>query len=158
MIPPDSEGMERAIMDTRLNPRRAHRAFTLIEIIVVIIIIGVLATLIAPRLIGRVGQAKHATGTSKAAEIASAMKLFMADCGMPPSGSSLDVLMKCPSWADKSAWHGPYFDNAEQLMDPWGKPFILRIPGVRNADFDVVSLGKDGAVGGEGEDADIIKP
>jgi general secretion pathway protein G len=145
-------------MNTSRIMRRTRSAFTLIEIIVVIIIIGVLATLIAPRLIGRVGQAKQATAVSKAAEIAGAMKLLITDCGMPPQGSTLDILMKCPSWADKSAWHGPYFDNADQLIDPWGKPFVLRIPGVRNPDFDIVSLGKDGAPGGEGEDADIVKP
>ena len=86
------------------------------------------------------------------------MKLFITDCGMPPPGSGLDILMKCPSWADKQSWHGPYFDNAEQLIDPWGKPFVLRIPGQKNPDFDVVSFGKDGSPGGEGEDADVIKP
>jgi general secretion pathway protein G len=145
-------------MDTGKALRRARRAFTLIEVIVVIIIIGVLATLIAPRLIGRVGQAKQSAAQSNAAALASAMKLFIADCQMPPPGSSLDILIKCPSGVDPSAWKGPYVDSAEQLIDPWKRPFVLRIPGQKNADFDIVSLGADGAVGGESENADIIKP
>jgi general secretion pathway protein G len=138
--------------------RRRRRAFTLIEAIVVILILAVLATVIAPRLIGRVGQAKTSTAQSKAASLATAMKLFMTDAGLPPPGSTIMVLWEKPSEVDASAWKGPYVDNRDALNDPWGKPFVLRIPGTKNVDFDVVSFGLDGQPGGEGENEDVVAP
>lgn len=137
---------------------RARRAFTLVEAIVVILILAVLATVIAPRIIGRVGQAKTAAAQSKAASLATAMKLFMADAGMPPPGSTIAVLWERPSEVDASAWKGPYVDNREALLDPWGRQFILQIPGKKNVDFDIVSYGADGQPGGEGDNADVIAP
>lgn len=138
------------------RPRR--RAFTLIEAIVVILILAVLATVIAPRLIGRVGQAKTSTAQSKAASLATAMKLFMTDAGMPPSGSTINVLWERPSEVDAAAWKGPYIDNREALNDPWGRPFVLRMPGIKNVDFDIVSYGADGQPDGDGENADVVAP
>lgn len=137
---------------------RARRAFTLVEAIVVILILGVLATVIAPRIIGRVGQAKSSTAQSKAASLATAMKVLMADAGMPPPGSTINILYERPTEMDASAWRGPYVDNREALNDPWGRPFILIIPGKKNVDFDIVSYGADGQPGGEGDNADIIAP
>ena len=141
--------------------QHARRAFTIIEVIVIVVILGVLAAVIAPRLIGRVGQAKQATAGTNAAAIASAVELFIADCGPPPAGSKLeDFLMRCPSGVEEAKWkqNGPYLKNAEQLKDPWGKPFVLIIPGRKNADYDIVSYGADGQPGGEGDNLDITKP
>ena len=138
--------------------RRLRRAFTLIEVIVVILIIGVLAAVIAPRLIGRVGQAKTAAATSNANSLANAVKLMFADCGALAPGTSIQALFERPSEIDATAWKGPYVDSADALLDPWGRPFVLVIPGRKNVDFDVMSYGADGQPGGEGENADVIKP
>ncbi|MDX2130677.1 MAG: type II secretion system major pseudopilin GspG [Planctomycetota bacterium] len=141
---------------SRQTMHAARRAFTITEIIVVVIIIGVIAALIAPRLLGRVGQSKQAVAKSNAASLANAMKLFAADNGMPEAGATIEVLWQRPGDVDESAWKGPYIDSAEALKDPWGNLYQLRIPGEVNADFDIVSFGKDGQPGGEGENADIV--
>ncbi len=137
---------------------RSRRGFTLVEIIVVIVILGVLATVIAPRLIGRVGQAKHSTASANASSLATAVKTFMIDSGKKPDGSSLDFLLKRPGDIDESGWRGPYIDNADMLKDPWGRTFMIVVPGEKNPDFDIVSYGADGKPGGTGEDEDIRKP
>lgn len=138
-----------------------RRGFTIIEVIVIVVILGVLAAVIAPRLLGRVGQAKRSTAEANAAAIASAVELFLADCGSIPSGTKLeDFLMRCPAGVEEAKWkqNGPYLKNADQLKDPWGKPFMIVMPGKKNADFDIVSYGADGAPGGEGDNADVVKP
>ncbi len=124
----------------------------------VIVIIGILATLIAPRLLSRVGDAKVTAARSKANTIATSLQTFMLDCGSLPSGATLDVLMNRPGDIDPGAWKGPYLQNSEQLLDPWGQPFILIVPGKKNVDFDIVSYGADKQPGGEGDNADVTAP
>jgi general secretion pathway protein G len=147
-----------------MNNRRRHtaerptaRAFTIVEIIVVIVIIGVLATLIAPRLLSRVGKAKSATALSNANTIAQAVNTFVLDTGgVVPGGPGLGFLVERPADVDAAKWNGPYLNNADQLKDPWGNDYILIAPGQKNADFDIVSYGADGKPGGEGDNADVI--
>lgn len=149
--------MEKARGHGGTKARSARRGFTLIEAIVIIVIIGILATIIAPRVLNRIGQSKQSVAKSNAQSLASAMKLFAADYGMPREGASIDILWERPSDVELSEWE-PKVDSADALLDPWGNKFILRIPGQKNYDFDVVSLGADGAPGGEGEDADVVAP
>jgi len=138
--------------------RNARAGFTLVEAIVVIVILGILATVIAPRLIGRVGQSKHSVAVANAASLASAVNSFMSETSKKPDGTSLEFLIKRPNDVDATVWHGPYVSNADMLKDPWGRPYILKIPPEKNADFDILSYGADGKPGGKDEDADIVKP
>jgi general secretion pathway protein G len=144
---------------SRTTPgRRGGRAgFTIIEVIVIVVILGVIAAVIAPRLLNRIGQSKQSVAASNAASLATQMSLFMADHGAPEPGAAITILWERPGNVAESEWH-PYVQNPEQLKDPWGRLFVLRIPGQRNVDFDVVSYGADGQPGGEGENADIVKP
>jgi general secretion pathway protein G len=139
----------------RLRDRAGRRAFTITEIIVVVVIIGVLAAIIAPRLMGRVGQSKQAVAASNAANLATAMRLFAHDNYMPEPGTSIEILWNRPADIPESDWKGPYVDSYEALKDPWGNLYVLVIPGEVNADFDIVSYGRDGQPGGTGEDSDI---
>jgi general secretion pathway protein G len=140
---------------TRRDQRRT--GFTLIEAIVIVIILGVLAAVIAPRFIQRVGQSKQSVAESNASSLASAMQLYSAEHGEPEEGATIDILWEKPADVSEAEWE-PYVSSSEQLLDPWGNPFILRVPGEKNYDFDIVSYGADGKPGGEGEDADVIKP
>ena len=149
-------------MNAQNSSRRAavsRRAagFTLVEVIVVVIIIGVLAAVIGQRVIGRVGQSKHAAATANAATLANAVKLFASETGKRLEGGTLEFLVTRPSDVDPANWHAGV-DNADQLKDPWGRPYRLEVPGQKNVDFDIVSLGADGKPGGDGENADIRKP
>ena len=138
--------------------RTSWRGFTIIEVIVIIVIIGVIAAVVAPRLISRIGQSKTAMAKSNAAALASAMNTYLADCGTPEAGATIDILMERPSDVAEDKWKGPYVQNKDMLNDPWGKKFELLVPGKKNVDFDVMSYGLDGQPGGEGENADTIAP
>jgi len=133
-----------------------RRGFTIIEALVIVIILGVLAAVIGPRLLSRIGQSKQSVAQSNAAALMSAMKLYSADNGLPEPGSPITLLYERPSAVEESAWNGPYVDSMDALKDPWGNFFVLVIPGQHNIDFDIVSYGRDGAPGGEGENADVI--
>jgi general secretion pathway protein G len=136
--------------------RQRRRGFTLIEAIVIIVILGIVAAVIAPRILGRIFQAKVSTAEANASTLATQVKSFMADHGNLRDSYTIDILWEAPSGIDD--YKGPYVDNADQLLDPWGNKYELVIPGERNADFDVVSFGADGSPGGEDDDADIVKP
>ncbi len=139
------------------NAHRPRRAFTIIEVIVIVVILGVIAAVIAPRLIGRIGQSKQSVAKANASSIAKSVQMFMADHGKPEAGATVRILIERPSTVTEGSWQ-PYVNSAEDLKDPWGKEFILVIPGQKNIDFDIVSYGANGQPGGEGEDADIIAP
>jgi general secretion pathway protein G len=138
------------------QPRaRAAAGFTLIEMIVVVIIIAVLATAIGPSLFKKVGQSKISVANNNAAAIATAVNLYQADEGALPESGNLGILCARPT---SPSAKGPWLDNCDMLKDPWGRNFIIVVPGQKNVNFDIVSYGADGKPGGEGEDADIKKP
>ncbi len=133
-----------------------RRGFTIIEVIVIVVILGILAAVIAPRFLSKIGSSRTSVAKANAASLASAMKTYIIDCGMPESGATIDILWERPGNVEEGKWKGPYVDNQEALKDPWTRPYVLRIPPEFNADFDIVSYGADGQPGGEDENADII--
>ncbi|HYE61195.1 MAG TPA: type II secretion system major pseudopilin GspG [Phycisphaerales bacterium] len=136
--------------------RNTRRAFTIIEVIVIVVIIGVIAAVVTPRLFSKVTESKKSMAQSNAATLFQAMQTYSLDCGMPEPGSSIRILLERPSNVDEGAWKGPYVQNENDLKDPWGNYFNLVVPGQFNVDFDIVSYGKDGQPDGEGENEDII--
>jgi general secretion pathway protein G len=135
--------------------RRNRTGFTFIEIMVVIILIGLLATLVAPKIFKGMGKAKASIARSKMAVVETALAQFHQDCGrLPTDAEQLDALLQAPEdVADK--WNGPYIKKSE-LLDPWDNPYIYVEQGEHNVgSFDIVSLGADGQAGGDGENADI---
>ncbi len=137
--------------------RVRRRGFTIIEVIVIVVILGVIAALIAPRLISRVGQSKQSVARANAASLASQVRLFETDHRRVQPGDSISILWERPGDVAETGWE-PYVNSPDALVDPWGNMFVLVIPGEKNYDFDVVSYGADGQPGGEGENQDVRAP
>jgi general secretion pathway protein G len=136
---------------------RLARGFTLIEIMVVITILGVLAALIVPRVVGRTDDAKIAAAKQDIASIMQALKLYRLDNGRyPTTDQGLQALITKPTTEPvPSNWkQGGYIERSTVPTDPWGEPYKYLNPGIRG-EIDVFSLGRDKANGGEGPDADI---
>jgi len=136
---------------------RDRRGFTLIEIMVVVIILGLLAVLVAPRVIGRLATAKDKAARAQIELLGTALDLYRADNGnYPTTEQRLEALWTRPATLPEPRnWAGPYLRKRVPL-DPWGNPYVYRSPGETNPQsYDLSSLGRDGAPGGEGEDADI---
>jgi general secretion pathway protein G len=120
------------------------KAFTLIELMLVVVIIGVLASLVVPRLAGRADKARAmAAKADIEANIPSAVDMFEMDTGKYPA--SLDELLHSPSGA--ADWHGPYLKKP--ALDPWSRPYQYKAPGEHDNDYDLWSQGKDGVSGNE---------
>jgi len=134
--------------------RRSNiQGFTLIEMLVVLGIIALLATLVAPQVIKYLSKAKADTATAQIKNLQSAIELYFLDTGhYPPSNEGLLSLIKAPEGLMN--WNGPYLRNREGLIDPWGKPYVYVIPGKTN-EYDLTSYGLDAEPGGDGENKDI---
>jgi len=126
--------------------------FTLIELLVVLAILTMLAGLVGPRVLGMLGGAKSKTAAVQISEMEKALEVYKLDVGrFPTSEEGLDALVKKPGSAN--GWNGPYVKGGVPT-DPWGHPYRYANPGA-NGGVDIVSLGADGAPGGDGENADI---
>lgn len=141
-----------------LNARRCRSAassagFTLVELLVVLAILTLLAGLVGPRVLGQLGGAKSKTAAVQIAEFDKSLELFKLDVGrFPSTEEGLKALSERPA-SVSSGWSGPYVKGGIP-NDPWGKPYRYQGPGANGA-VEVLSLGADGAPGGEGENADI---
>jgi general secretion pathway protein G len=138
------------------GPRwRAHaeRGFTLVEMLVVITIIGLIMSLVGPRVLNYLSESKVKAARIQILSFSSALDLFYLDAGRYPSSSEgLTALVK-PA-AGLAAWNGPYLKGGAVPADPWGKAYVYRSPGERSA-YEIVSYGADGQEGGTGTAADI---
>lgn len=140
-------------MRARLNQKRCG-AFTLIEIMVVVVILGILAATIIPQFIGTTHDARVSAAKATIAELESALERFYIHMDRhPTTEEGLKVLVDAPAGDDKK-WRGPYIKMLRS--DPWGNAYQYRNPGVHHpTSFDIWSRGADGADGGEGDRADI---
>ena len=132
---------------------RARAAgFTLLELLVVMVIIGLLAGYVAPRYFSQVGKSEIKAAQAQIVALGKALDHYRLDTGRyPNTEQGLDALMQKP--ASEPKWQGPYLQKALPL-DPWGRPYQYKSPGERG-EFDLWSFGKDGQPGGSGENADV---
>ena len=138
-------------------PRRAaaRRAsgFTLIELLVVLAILGLLAAIVAPRVLTYLGRAKTDTARVEIKNIETGLDLFNVDVGRyPTQQEGLDALLAAPSGVP--SWRGPYLNAKGALDDPWRHPYHYDIPG-RHGTYDLYSYGADNAPGGSGDNQDV---
>lgn len=134
---------------------RTQRAFTLVEVMVVVVILGILAAMVVPRIISRPDEARVVAARQDVASLMQALKLYRLDnLRYPTTEQGLQALVTKPAAAPIPAnWKaGGYLDHLPK--DPWGRPYQYLNPGLRG-EIDVFSLGADGVAGGEGADADV---
>jgi general secretion pathway protein G len=133
--------------------RFAEQGFTLIEMLVVISIIALIMALVGPRVLNFLGESKVKAAKIQIESLTSALDLYALDTGQYPSSSEgLEALMQRPGGVP--SWSGPYLKGNVVPKDPWGRPYIYRVPGQHGA-YDILSYGADGQEGGTGAAADI---
>jgi general secretion pathway protein G len=132
--------------------QHASGGFTLLELLVVMVIIGLLAAYVGPRYFSQIGKSERNVAKAQIDGLAKALDAYRLDTGRYPSAEQgLMALVTKPT--DESRWNGPYLQKAVP-PDPWGRAYIYRLHAGGN-DFDLLSLGKDGQVGGDGDAADV---
>jgi general secretion pathway protein G len=132
---------------------RRRTGFTLLELLVVLVIIGLLAGLVAPQFFRQLGKSEQKVAAAQIEAFGKALDAYRLDLGRYPSSEEgLKALVTKPAGAD-ARWQGPYLKK-DVPNDPWGRPYQYRAP-AGDKDYEITSLGKDGTPGGEGENADV---
>jgi general secretion pathway protein G len=133
--------------------RRGAGGFTLLELLVVMVIIGLLVGLVGPRFFGQIGKSETQVAKAQIDSLEKALDQYRLDTGRYPTAQQgLAALFSKP--ADEPRWAGPYLKR-EAPPDPWGRPYVYRAPGARG-DFDLLTLGRDGQPGGSGDAQDVV--
>ena len=137
------------------NSHKAETGFTLLELLVVLVILGLIAAVAGPQVMKMLGNAKSDVARIQMENIRTALDFFNLDMGRYPSGDEgLEILIKRPDAG--SRWAGPYLKSKIVPMDPWSRAYIYENPGKDNKPYELKSLGADGTIGGTSENADII--
>ncbi|OYY61825.1 MAG: type II secretion system protein GspG [Burkholderiales bacterium 28-67-8] len=135
-----------------MSPVRLRRGFTLLELLVVMVIIGLLAAYVGPKYFSQVGKSEVKTARAQIVGFEKALQQYRLDVGsLPTTEQGLQALMTKP--ANVAKWDGPYLEKALPA-DPWGHPYVYVAPG-EHSEFDISSTGRDGRPGGDGLDADV---
>lgn len=134
-------------------PRQGEHGFTLLELLVVILIIGLLTGIVGPRFMGQISRSEQTTARAQMDALDKALQAFRIDMGRYPTTSEGLKPLVTHGAAD-ARWRGPYL-KSDIPLDPWGMPYQYRHPGAQGKDFDLVSFGRDRISGGTGDDADI---
>jgi general secretion pathway protein G len=135
------------------HSKKSNLGFTLLELLVVMVIIGLLAAYVGPRYFSQLSKSERQTAKAQIEGFSKALDAYRLDTGRYPTTElGLAALVTKPN--NEAKWNGPYLQK-QVPNDPWGKPYLYRAPGQNGADFDLISTGKDGEAGGDGDNADI---
>lgn len=130
------------------------RGFTLLELLVVLVIIGLLASYVGPKYFSQIGKSETKVARAQIDALEKALAQYRLDVGhYPATEQGLDVLVTRP--AGEPGWAGPYLSK-NVPTDPWGKPYLYKCCPGEHGDFDLYTLGKDGAAGGSDENTDVV--
>ncbi len=134
--------------------KTSRLGFTLLELLVVLVILGLLASLVGPQVLRQLSGSKTKTAALQIKELSTALDLYRLEVGRYPSSSEgLSALISAP--ANARGWNGPYLTKKNVPQDPWGNDYQYRAPG-QQGEFDLFSLGADNQQGGTGEDQDVV--
>jgi len=134
-----------------------RRGFTTIEVIVIVTILALLMTVLATNVLSSMGKGQSKIAQAQAAKLHQAIVQYLIDIGQPLPEDNMDLEILTLRPDEGGGPGGPYLPKRTDIFDPWERPFIVVVPGEINADFDVLSLGADGAPGGEQANADVTQ-
>ena len=133
--------------------KKKEKGFTLIEMLIVMVILGLLAALVGPRMFGKVGKSRQKAAKAQIALFETALDTYRLDTSKyPTTEQGLQALRTKPDGVER--WDGPYLPK-DVPLDPWGHAYEYRSPG-EHGEYDIISLGADGTAGGEGENEDVV--